>query len=102
MEAAEEDRLPEEEVIAQMSYVTLHFAFIAFFGSSNFRTLTFAGTDTTSNALARILDILADRQDVQDKLRAEIIEARNGQDIGYDQLIELPYLDAICRETIRL
>lgn len=102
MEAAEEDRLPEEEVIAQMSYVTLHFAFIAILDSSRFRTLTFAGTDTTSNALARILDILADRQDVQDKLRAEITEARNGQDIGYDQLIELPYLDAICRETIRL
>lgn len=66
------------------------------------RTLTFAGTDTTSNALAKILEILADRQDVQEKLRAEIMEARNGQDIGYDQLTELPYLDAICRETIRL
>lgn len=65
-------------------------------------TLTFAGTDTTSNALARILHILAEKQDVQDKLRAEIVEARNGQDIGYDQLVELPYLDAVCRETLRL
>lgn len=65
-------------------------------------SLTFAGTDTTSNALAKILDILADKQDIQDKLRAEIVEARNGQDIGYDQLVELPYLDAVCRETLRL
>lgn len=52
--------------------------------------------------MAKILEILADKQDVQEKLRAEIAEARNGQDIGYDQLIELPYLDAVCRETLRL
>lgn len=66
------------------------------------RTLTFAGTDTTSNALSRILHILADRQDVQDKLRAEIVEARDGEDIPYDTLVELPFLDAVCRETLRL
>ncbi len=62
----------------------------------------FAATDTTSNALSRILHLLTTHQDVQDKLRAEILEAGQGQDIPYDQLVELPYLDAVCRETLRL
>ena len=67
-----------------------------------YRTFIFAGTDTTSNALARTLQLLADNQDVQDRLRAEIAEARNGQDLSYDDLVDLPYLDAVCRETLRL
>ncbi len=42
-------------------------------------------------------------QDVQDKLRKEIAEAREGGgDLSYDDLVSLPYLDAICRETMRL
>ncbi|OBZ67681.1 hypothetical protein A0H81_12357 [Grifola frondosa] len=52
--ASEEDRLPEHELIAQMS------------------------------------------------VRKEILEASNGEDLPYDVLIELPYLDAVCRETLRL
>lgn len=60
--------------------------------------------DTTSNALARILDLLAKHQDVQDALRAEILEAmrEHGPELPYDVLTELPYLDAVCRETLRL
>lgn len=59
--------------------------------------------DTTSGALARILQLLADHPDVQTKLRAEILEAQgDGEDISYDQLVELPYLEAVCRETLRL
>lgn len=61
--------------------------------------------DTTSSALSRILLLLADHQDVQDKLRAELIEAKknNGdQELGYDKLVSLPYLDAVCRETLRV
>lgn len=67
-------------------------------------TLTFAAMDTTSAALSRILFLLAHHQDVQDKLRQEIREARkeHGGDLAYDQLVALPYLDAICRETLRL
>lgn len=62
-----------------------------------------AATDTTSSALARILQLLAEHQDVQDKVRAELHEVSpDGQDIPYDQLVDLPYLDAICRETLRL
>ena len=59
--------------------------------------------DTTSNALSRTLHLLSENQDVQDKVRAELMEASGGdEDIPYDQLVDLPYLDAICRETLRL
>ena len=67
--------------------------------------------DTTSNALSRILHVLAEHPSAQEKLRAEIREARGcsgpddvpvGTDISYDDLVKLPYLDAICRETLRL
>ncbi|EPS93813.1 hypothetical protein FOMPIDRAFT_1055630 [Fomitopsis schrenkii] len=86
MSANEEDKLPEDELLGQMS------------------TFIFAGMDTTSNALARTLDLLARHQDVQDKLRAEILEAiqEHGPELPYDVLTELPYLDAVCRETLRL
>ena len=44
-------------------------------------------------------------QDAQDKLRAEIREAKqnlNSEEPNYDQLNALPYLDSIIRETLRL
>ncbi|THU97767.1 cytochrome P450 [Dendrothele bispora CBS 962.96] len=82
---ADDDRLDEKEVIAQMS------------------TLIFAAMDTTSNALSRILNLLSVHPDVQDKLRKELLEARStNEELSYDTLVELPYLDAICRETLRL
>ncbi|KAI9069672.1 cytochrome P450 [Trametes sanguinea] len=87
MEASEEDKLPEEELIGQIS------------------TLTFAAMDTTSNALSFTLWRLAQNPDVQTKLRQELMEAKEacgGGDIGYDDLVSLPYLDAVCRETLRI
>ncbi|KAJ3547781.1 hypothetical protein NMY22_g1527 [Coprinellus aureogranulatus] len=83
--APEEDRLPENEVIAQIS------------------TLMFAAMDTTTYATSRILHLLALHQDVQDKLRAEIraAKARFKGEPDYDQLSSLPYLDAVIRETLR-
>ena len=66
------------------------------------RTLILAAMDTTSNALSITLTLLAERPDVQDKLRAEIMEAMNGEDLDYDALVALPFLDAVCRETLRL
>ncbi|RXW18985.1 hypothetical protein EST38_g6860 [Candolleomyces aberdarensis] len=86
MEASEEDRLPESEIIAQIS------------------TLTFAAMDTTSNALSRILHILSLHPEVQDRLRQEIREARSkaGGDLDYETLSSLPYMDAVCRETLRM
>nr|VWO94673.1 Acyl-CoA ligase AFT1-1 (EC (AF-toxin biosynthesis protein 1-1) [Ganoderma boninense] len=87
MAAAEGDRLDETELLGQMS------------------VLTFAAMDTTSNALSVTLWRLAKHQDVQDRVRDEIRAAREaagGADIAYDDLVALPYLDAICRETLRV
>ena len=60
--------------------------------------------DTTSSALSRILHLLSLNQDVQNKLRKEISEAFEAErgDLSYDKIVALPYLDAICRETLRL
>ena len=45
--------------------------------------------------------------DIQQKLREEIIQARDDgtgklRDLDYDEVMELPFLDAVCRETLRL
>ncbi|KAH9934038.1 cytochrome P450 [Epithele typhae] len=84
--ASAEDRLPDEELLAQIS------------------TFILAGVDTTSNALARVLEVLSLHPEAQERLRSEILEARTqyGREIPYDELNALPYLDAVCRETLRL
>ena len=65
-----------------------------------------AGMDTTANSLARVLQLLAERQDVQDRLRQEILQAveaaGDGDMLDYDKVMELPYLEAVCRETLRV
>ncbi|KAJ7475709.1 cytochrome P450 [Mycena latifolia] len=83
--ASSTDRLSENEIIGQLN------------------TLIFAATDTTSSALSRTLHLLAQHQDVQEKLRQELRSAQmDGVDPSYDNLVSLEYLDAICRETLRL
>ena len=61
--------------------------------------------DTTSNALSRTLSLLAAHPEMQDRVRQEILDAlekNEGQDLSYDELVSLPFLDAVCRETLRL
>ncbi|KAI1783840.1 cytochrome P450, partial [Ganoderma leucocontextum] len=59
--------------------------------------------DTTSNVLTRTFQLLAQDPAVQEKLRAEIVEAHNSEaTMDYDALNKLPYLEAVCRETLRL
>ncbi|KAL1942331.1 hypothetical protein VTO73DRAFT_6395 [Trametes versicolor] len=85
--ASDGNMLSEEEMIAQLS------------------TLVFAATDTTSNALARVIDCIVQRPDVQIKLREEITAAKrvhSGGDLSYEELLALPYLDAVYRETLRV
>lgn len=89
----------------------------------------FAATDTTSGALAHILQLLAEHPEAQARLRAELCsptraehthgetgerererehehereaEAEPGWKWSYDELNALPYLDAVVRETLRL
>ncbi|THH27738.1 hypothetical protein EUX98_g6458 [Antrodiella citrinella] len=76
MEANPEDQLPKEELIAQMS------------------TLAFAGTDTTTSAIAQVVDLLSKHTDVQEKLRSELVTALDGGDLGYDALMALPAMKA--------
>jgi hypothetical protein len=104
MEATEGDRLEESELIGQMTCVPQEI-FATFYTQHLccFRTLIFAAMDTTSGALARILFTLAEHPDAQDKLRQELTKARKiDGDLNYDDLSSLPYLDAVCRETLRL
>ncbi|KAL1723975.1 cytochrome P450 [Schizophyllum commune] len=80
-----EDPLDEYEVLSQMS------------------TLIFAAMDTTSTALVRILQLLAEHPDVQERLRAEIRAAKKEHSVlSYDELEAMQYLDAVCRETLRM
>ena len=64
--------------------------------------MVFAAMDTTSNSLARTLQCLVECPAVQQRLRAELIEAFHGGELDYDTLMSLPYLSAVCRETLRL
>ncbi|KAI3607142.1 cytochrome p 450 [Moniliophthora roreri] len=84
MKATNEDRLTEEELIAQMT------------------TLINAATDTTSTGISQTLHLLATHPDIQRKLREEIDEAFQDGDASYEKLVSLPYLDAISRETLRM
>lgn len=68
-----------------------------------YSTLIFAAHDTTSSSLARMLHVLALHPEEQAKLRQEITEARSASgDLPYDDLMSLPYLDAVVRESLRL
>ena len=107
MMATEQDKLPEEEVIAQISYAS-EFILISrshtdVLRCSLSRTFIFAAMDTTSNALAITLMLLGEHPDVQQKLRDKILETFDEKnEFDYDELVSLPYLDAVCRETLRL
>ncbi|KAH9073511.1 cytochrome P450 [Lactarius deliciosus] len=81
----EDIQLSEEELVAQMAVFLI------------------AGTDTTSTALSRILHLLSLHPDVQDKLRNELKDAhKDNEELTHDQLVSLPFLEAVCRETLRL
>ena len=59
--------------------------------------------DTTSSALVRILQLLAEHPDVQVRLRSEIRAAKKEHGVlSYDELEAMQYLDAVCRETLRM
>ncbi|KAI0777502.1 cytochrome P450 [Trametes elegans] len=81
--ATVQDQLPDDQLTSQVS------------------TLLFAATDTTSNVLSRILHTLCERPDLQTKLRQEIVAARDGDDLTFEGLHALPFLDAVCKETLR-
>ncbi|GLB43769.1 putative cytochrome P450 [Lyophyllum shimeji] len=60
--------------------------------------------DPTISALSATIHMLAKNPSAQDQLRNEINGASGNRDdeIPYDVLVDLPFLDAVCRETLRL
>ncbi|KAG1723804.1 cytochrome P450 [Suillus lakei] len=98
--SSEGDRLSDAELLGQMN------------------VMVFAGLETTTAAVARALYKLAKHPHVQEQLRAEIYGAMAGCQVpddhlhakdecgsvrlSYDALMNLPLLDAVVRETLRL
>ncbi len=68
-------------------------------------TLLIAGHETTSNQTAWTLLLLAEQPHIQAKLREEIHDHFGGRDMltdpGYDELMSMPFLDAVCKESFR-
>lgn len=106
MSASKDDSLSDSELLGQMTCVcSINSVVSTLMHRFPNSSLIFAAMDTTSNALSRTFHLLAQHSDVQERLRREIIEAREqngGKDVLYDTLVSLPYLDAICRETLRM
>ncbi|KDQ26140.1 hypothetical protein PLEOSDRAFT_1113674 [Pleurotus ostreatus PC15] len=84
----ENEQLSEEELIGQMT------------------VLIFGAQDTTSSALSRVLYMLSVHPNWQDDLRGEILEALDTSDsdgrLRYEDVVKLPLLDAVLKETLRL
>ncbi|RDB16544.1 hypothetical protein Hypma_002917 [Hypsizygus marmoreus] len=107
-EAQTDDKMPDDVVIANLSAV-VHGA-----------------QETTSGALSRFVSLLASNPSLQDQLREELREARDvrhnsttirinsntcaccstklkgSDELDFHELNDLPFLDAVCRETLRL
>ncbi|RDD37248.1 Cytochrome P450 3A24 [Trichoplax sp. H2] len=83
IEAGDHDKLDNEEIIAQA------FVFLV------------AGYETTANTLTFLSHILAVNPDVQQKVYEEI-SSKYHEDIGIESLQDLPYLDMVIAETMRL
>jgi cytochrome P450 len=74
------------------------------------RVLIFGAQDSTSAALSRILWQLSLRPDIQERVRDENLELYDkqgisGQDnarLSYEELMGMPWLDAVVKETLRL
>jgi len=62
--------------------------------------LLFAGHETTASALTWALYAVHQSPEVRDTLRREL--ATLGQDAGPEAIARLPYLAAVCQETLRL
>jgi cytochrome P450 len=65
-------------------------------------TLIFAGHDTTSVALAWVLEQTVSRADVADRIADELLRTTGGRPPRADQLNQLTYLDAAIREALRI
>lgn len=61
-----------------------------------------AGFDTTSTLMSFVCHQLAYNEDVQDRLREEVDDVVRDNEISYENLAELKYMDMVINETLRL
>lgn len=71
---------------------------------ANILTLLLAGEDTTSNLIAWMLFFISQKPEVQRKINEEVkkLKVKYKGEICVNGLDELPYLEAVARETLRL
>ncbi|XP_063917304.1 cytochrome P450 2U1-like [Zophobas morio] len=61
-----------------------------------------AGTETTLSSLKWVILYLAQYQDVQDKLRKEVVEVLHGKTLEMSDVPKLPYTQAVLTEVSRI
>ncbi|KAG9097458.1 cytochrome P450-dit2 [Ceratobasidium sp. 370] len=99
-----ENYIDRQELVGHMNvFVFAGHETTRYFGKTT-KVLAHPDIDHASTAVSRILDVLANRPQIQVKLREEIrlYFEEHKDDINHDALLELPYLDAVVRETLRL
>ena len=72
--------------------------------SQTILTFLFASQDATSSACTWLFQLMADRPEVLDRVRAENLDMRNGDNsvrFSMDLLENLPYTRAVVKETLR-
>jgi len=67
-------------------------------------TFLFAGHETTSVAVTWTLYYLSKNQEIQDKLRKEIVKEFPDKNFvpTFEQINSLEYLNAVCKEILRV
>ncbi|CAG2121668.1 unnamed protein product, partial [Medioppia subpectinata] len=95
----------EDEIMAQKKTFSLNFANKTLSEDEIMAqawVFLLAGFETTATTLGYISYELALNSDIQEKLYAEVAEAFDSDDeISYESLQRLPYLDAVVSETLR-
>ncbi|XP_063982821.1 cytochrome P450 6k1-like [Diachasmimorpha longicaudata] len=61
-----------------------------------------AGSATSSETMAFTLNELAKRPDIQDRVRQEIIDILDGDELTYEKVQQMKYLHQVINETLRL
>ncbi|KAJ7666812.1 fatty acid hydroxylase [Mycena polygramma] len=70
--------------------------------SENLLTFLIAGHETSSGMMSFMIYYLLKKPETMRKLRAQIDEVLGARPMQYDDIANLPYLNAVMRETLRL
>jgi cytochrome P450 len=67
----------------------------------NVSTFFIAGHETTANSLAWLISVLVSHPEIQQKARQEVLD-KAPNELTYDSLKELNYIDALIKESLRM